>query len=361
VNSAFWRGKSVLVTGHTGFKGGWLSVWLEGLGAKVTGFALDPVGSPSFFAAVGVDRLVDSRIGDIRDFGALSTVFAEVRPEIVLHLAAQSLVLRSYDEPLETYGTNVMGTANLLECVRRTTGVRAAVIVTSDKCYENREWEWGYRECDRLGGKDPYSNSKACAELVTQSFRDSYFSEGDGSLVASVRAGNVIGGGDWGDDRIVPDLVRASMKGEAMKLRDPSAVRPWQFVLDPLYGYLLVAERLYEGDRSAAAAWNFGPDTANFHSVADVVETFGEYWERRTALERPTGKTKAETKVLKVDSTKARSDLYWKCQLGFSAMMDWTVAWYKGFADDSRQMEALTRGQIRSYLELTEAHRARAT
>jgi len=259
VDDGFWGGKKVLVTGHTGFKGSWLSLWLQKLGADVVGYSLDPPSEPSLFEVADVADGMVSIIGDVRDFATLRELFARHRPEIVFHLAAQALVRRSYRDPIETYGSNVMGTVNLLEAVRRAGGVRAVVNVTSDKCYDNREWVWGYRENDRLGGHDPYSNSKACAELVSSAFRDSFFPaaeyERHGVALASARAGNVIGGGDWAEDRLIPDIMRAMVAGKPVSIRNPDAIRPWQHVLEPLAGYLTLAERLHRDGPEYAEAW----------------------------------------------------------------------------------------------------------
>jgi CDP-glucose 4,6-dehydratase len=355
VSRDFWRGKRVLVTGHTGFKGGWLALWLQSMGAKVTGFALAPETDPSFHDALNLSALIDSRIGDIRNLDALADVFVASQPEIVIHMAAQALVLRSYDDPLGTYGTNVMGTAHVLECVRRSKSVRAVVIVTTDKCYADQAWVWGYRETDQLGGKDPYSSSKACTELLTQSFRSAFFSDLDKPLIASARAGNVIGGGDWSDNRIVPDLVRAANKGESIILRHPGAVRPWQFVLDPLSGYLLIAERLHGGDRDAAEAWNFGPDTATLHTVGDVVTAFESLWQGAAAPPVAANSSRAETFVLRLDSTKARLRLAWRPRLDFEQAMAWTVDWYRTYSADRGAIKALSLRQIEAYLVPAEA------
>src|SRR2546430_5089898 len=257
--ASFYRGKKVLVTGHTGFKGGWLTAWLKILGAHVIGFALPPGTRPNLFDAATIDRDMVSLFGDVRNFEELSGTFAERSPEIVIHSAAQPLVRRSYREPVETYATNVMGTVHVLEAARHTASVRALVVVTSDKCYDNREWFWGYREADAMGGHDPYSSSKGAAELVTAGYRKSFFSQNGSAGVGSARAGNVIGGGDWSEDRLVPDIVRAIYSGEPVVIRRPQSVRPWQHVLEPVRGYLVLAKRLFEGGRACADGWNFGP------------------------------------------------------------------------------------------------------
>ena len=264
MDSGFWHGKRVLITGHTGFKGGWLSLWLQSMGAEVSGYALPPSTNPSLFEKASVSRgMASSHLADIRDLDILKSALQETHPEIVFHLAAQPLVRHSYANPVETYATNVMGTVHLLEAIRTTAGVRAVVNITTDKCYENREWVWGYRENDPLGGHDPYSSSKGCSELVTSAYRNSFFDakgySRHGVALASARAGNVIGGGDWAMDRLVPDMIRAFSKGEAVVIRSPHAIRPWQHVLEPLWGYLTLAERLWEQGPAFAESWNFGP------------------------------------------------------------------------------------------------------
>ena len=259
-DAGFWRGKRVFLTGHTGFKGGWLAIWLESLGASVFGYALAPVTTPSLFEITRLDESVDSILADVRDAQKLSDAIRRAEPDIVFHLAAQPLVRASYRDPVETYSTNVMGTVHLLEAVRQTDSVRAVVVVTTDKCYDNREWEWGYRENDPLGGYDPYSSSKAAAELVTAAYRNSYFLASEVAAVASARAGNVIGGGDWSEDRLIPDIVRAVSDGKPVRIRNPDAIRPWQHVAEPLAGYIRLAQHLYTDGAGFAQAWNFGPE-----------------------------------------------------------------------------------------------------
>ncbi len=357
VNADFWRGKSVLVTGHTGFKGGWLSAWLHILGARVIGYALPPPTNPSLFEAAGLGSLVESHIADLRDYDRLCAVVAETRPDIVFHLAAQPLVLASYEDPLETYSSNVLGTAHVLECVRKADTIRAVVVVTSDKCYENREWIWGYREDDRLGGNDPYSNSKACSELVIHSYRASFFSKANDTQVASVRAGNVIGGGDWGLYRLVPDLVRAATSGEPIVLRHVDAIRPWQFVLDPLHGYVLLAERLYDRARGAAAAWNFGPDIVELKSVGDVVEAFRQHWHDGVDVVVASGTQKPESRMLRLDSTKARLELGWRPLLSFAEAIEWTVEWYKAWKQAPESARQSTMNQLHRFMARAGAQR----
>ena len=336
VSAKFWRGKRVLVTGHTGFKGGWLCLWLEKLGAEVTGYALQPPTQPALFEAAGVaDGLRESVIADIRDLDRLTQVFEQVRPEIVFHMAAQPLVRASYQDPIETYSVNVLGTVTLLEAVRRAGGVRAVVNVTSDKCYENREWVWGYRENDPMGGYDPYSSSKGCAELVTAAFRSSFFNSeaqsAHGVALASARAGNVIGGGDWAEDRLVPDIVRAFAAGTQAVIRRPDSIRPWQHVLEPLSGYLTLAERLYAGDTAFAEGWNFGPESADAQPVARIVERLAALWGHGAAWRLDAGDHPHEAAYLKLDCSKAHAQLGWRPHWGLDQALRATVEWYQDF------------------------------
>ncbi|MDP4025856.1 CDP-glucose 4,6-dehydratase [Methylobacterium sp. NEAU 140] len=363
----FWAKRSVLVTGHTGFKGAWLCLWLARLGARVTGFALPPETLPSLFTLAGVADRIDHRTGDVRDLDALRACAREAEPEVVLHLAAQALVRPSYEDPVGTYASNVMGTVHLLEAVRACPSVRAAVIVTSDKAYENREWPWAYREDEAMGGRDPYSNSKGCAELVTAAYRASFFSpqgraEGTSAKhparVASARAGNVIGGGDWSLDRLVPDAVRAFSHAEVLEIRAPGAIRPWQHVLEPLSGYLRLAETLCgESDASYAEAWNFGPAEEDCWPVADVVAKLAAGWGEGAAWRVSEGQHPHEATFLKVDASKARSRLGWDRRLRLGQALDWTGAWYRaqlrgadaaGLCDaEIARYEALAAGRAR--------------
>jgi len=351
VTPAFWNGRRVLVTGHTGFKGGWLSLWLESLGAKVTGLALAPA-TPSFFHAVGLGRGVASTIGDIRDYGLVERTVRDASPEVVFHLAAQSLVRASYRDPVGNYATNVMGTVHVLEAVRHAPSVRAAVVITSDKCYENREWLWGYRESDRLGGHDPYSSSKACAEIVSAAYLRSFILNSDTKPrmgLATARAGNVIGGGDWAEDRLIPDVVRALSLGNDPVIRNPSAIRPWQHVLEPIRGYLMLAERLAGGDAAKfSGAWNFGPRDEDARTVGSIVERFQELWGRPRKWLRDDSEQPHEAGLLKLDASKARHSLGWESAMDAEEALKLTVAWYRGVAAD-RAMRDLSLEQLREY------------
>jgi CDP-glucose 4,6-dehydratase len=349
VRPQFWSGKRVFVTGHTGFKGSWLALWLASLGARVSGYALKPPSSPSLWALVEAKAGIDSKIADIRDLATLSTAIGAFQPEILFHLAAQSLVRPSYDDPVGTYATNVMGTVHVLEAVRRAQSVRAVVVVTSDKCYRNLETGQAYREDDPMGGHDPYSSSKGCAELVTAAYRVSF---PGGTAIASARAGNVIGGGDWAQDRIVPDTVRAALAGRPVLVRNPRAVRPWQHVLEPLAGYLQLAERLHGAPEMFANGWNFGPDEQDAVPVETVVSTVTRLWGPPASWTANKGDHPHEAHFLKLDSSKARSRLSWRPRLGLQTALEWTVGWYKSQAQgaDARQ---LTLAQIERYMGLT--------
>lgn len=349
MHSEFFRGRSVFLTGHTGFKGSWLALWLQSAGARVTGFALEPPTSPSLFELAGVAGGMRDIRGDVRDAGALKSAIEEAQPELVFHLAAQPLVRASYDTPLETYAVNVMGTAHLLEACRNVASVRAVVVITTDKVYENREWSWGYREIDPLGGRDPYSSSKACAELVTAAYRASFFD--NGAAVASVRAGNVIGGGDWAKDRLVPDVLTSFIAKRAVRIRNPHAVRPWQHVLDPLHGYLLLAQRVLE-DRSFAEAWNFGPSDRDARAVGEVVEGLAARWGADAQIELDRAAHPHEAGLLKLDSSRARSLLGWAPRLDLEKALDWSVEWYRCFADKG-DLRALTLKQLERYAALS--------
>ncbi len=345
---AFWAGRLVLVTGQTGFKGAWLSLWLERLGAKVSGLALAPETDPNLFDGVGLGGRMDSRIGDIRSLDTVRDCLAATRPEIVIHMAAQALVRPSYRDPLGTYATNVMGTAHVLEAVRATPSVRAVVVVTSDKAYANREWPYGYRETEALGGHDPYSSSKACAELVTSAYRASFLAERD-CRVATARAGNVIGGGDWSEDRLIPDIVQAFLGRRSVEIRAPHATRPWQHVLEPLSGYLRLAEALCgEGGDALAEAWNFGPADEDCRPVASIVETLAREWGEAAAWHLSEKTHPHEATFLKVDASKARAFLGWDRRLRLDAALAWTSAWHRAYAQGGSALD-LTLAQIAAY------------
>jgi CDP-glucose 4,6-dehydratase len=345
VDPGFWRGRRVLLTGHTGFKGAWLALWLQSLGARVTGFAHDVPTEPSLYELASVGEGMDSVQGDVRDHGALAKVLADAAPEIVIHMAAQSLVRRSFAQPRETYETNVMGTVNLLDAVRTSgTQVRAIVNVTSDKCYENREWEWGYREHEPMGGHDPYSSSKGCAELVTSAFARSFFSSSDGVQLASARAGNVIGGGDWGEDRLLPDVMRAALAGEEVRVRNPNSIRPWQHVLNPLSGYLVLAQALCES-ADYAQGWNFGPLEQDARPVGWIVQRMSELWPGKLRWALDDGPHPHEARYLKLDSSLARARLGWRPLVDLDATLQSIVAWYRALSDGAN-MRTVTLEQI---------------
>jgi len=354
VTKGFWAGKNVLVTGHTGFKGSWLALWLDSLGARVTGYALEPASKPSLWALAGAKSGVASTIADIRDLGALQRAVKAVRPEVVFHLAAQSLVRQSYDDPVGTYASNVMGTVHLLEAVRHEPAVRAVVNVTSDKCYQNLETGQAYREDDPMGGRDPYSSSKGCAELVTTAYRASFFSREGEPALASARAGNVIGGGDWAADRIVPDMVRATASGRSVLVRNPRAIRPWQHVLEPVSGYLQLAERLLSAPKDHAEGWNFGPDAEDAVSVEVIVSTIARLWGPPAGWTADKGSHPHEAHFLKLDSAKARSRLGWRPRLRLQSALEWTVDWYKKQAQGG-DARSLTLEQIERYMRLPPA------
>lgn len=333
MNPTFWRGKHVFLTGHTGFKGGWLSLWLQQLGAKVTGYALSPSAEPSLYERARVADGMTSIIGDVRDLTALVTAMREAAPEIVIHMAAQPLVRRSYIDPVETYSTNVMGVVHLLEAVRQCSTVRAVVNVTTDKCYENKEWIWAYRENEPMGGYDPYSNSKGCAELITSAYRNSFFNPKKyaqhGVAVATARAGNVIGGGDWAVDRLIPDTLTAFSQNKPAVIRSPRAIRPWQFVLEPLCGYLTLAERLYQGGVAFGDAFNFGPASDDAKSVEWIVSKLATFWGGSASWKVDAEESPHEAMLLKLDISKAAFSLDWRPRLGLEEALQLTVDWVK--------------------------------
>ena len=352
MNPSFWRGKRVFLTGHTGFKGGWLSLWLQQLGAALTGYALQPSTQPNLFEKARVGFGMTSIIGDIRDGEKLLVAVRDAVPEIVIHMAAQPLVRRSYADPVETYSTNVMGTVHLLEAVRQCSSVRTIVNVTTDKCYENREWVWPYRENDSMGGYDPYSSSKACAELVTAAYRNSYFNVEDYAQhrlgLASARAGNVIGGGDWAENRLVPDILRAFSSGEPVMIRNPQAVRPWQHVLEPLRGYLTLAERLFTNGGSYAEAFNFGPREDDAQPVEWIVSQLAAKWGEAAAWSLDAADHPHEASLLRLDVSKAAHRLAWRPTLDLDSGLQLTVDWARA-SRDSQDMHAFTLAQINDY------------
>jgi CDP-glucose 4,6-dehydratase len=353
VDSSFWRGKRVFLTGHTGFKGGWLSLWLASMGAKVTGYALAPTTNPNFFEAAKVAGILEeSLIADIRDLDRLQTVMTHAKPEIVMHLAAQPLVRYSYANPVETYATNVMGTVHVLESMRRMQGVRAAVIVTTDKCYENQEWPWGYRENEPMGGHDPYSNSKGCAELVTSAYRQSYFPSEKYPThqlaIASARAGNVIGGGDWSQDRLIPDAIRAFEAQVPLFIRNPLATRPWQHVLEPLAGYLVLAQALYREGPAFTGAWNFGPRDEDARAVQDVIDLLIHCWDTAASWQHDTTEQPHEAHSLKLDCSKARQYLHWTPRWNLEHAIEKIAQWHRAHQQKHNLLE-LSLEQIASY------------
>lgn len=339
VQAQFWAGRRVLLTGHTGFKGSWLSLWLQSLGAEVHGLALPPPTTPSLFVEARVAEGMHCNTGDIRDYATVEACVRRVRPEVVIHMAAQPLVRLSYAEPLATYATNVMGTAHVLEAIRAVGGVRAVVNVTTDKCYENKEWYWGYRENEPMGGHDPYSNSKGCSELVTSAYRQSYFRSGETAL-ASARAGNVIGGGDWAADRLVPDVLRAFERAEAAIIRNPDAIRPWQHVLEPLSGYLVLAQRLYAEGQLWAEAWNFGPQDEDARPVRWIVEHLAQTWGPSARWQLDDSRHPHEAQYLKLDISKAKARLGWAPRWSLSTALDHIARWHSAWLarEDMRQL-----------------------
>jgi len=354
-STSFWAGRRVFLTGHTGFKGGWLALWLSHLGADVRGYALDPSTQPNLFDTLSLGGRVDDIRGDIRDPKTLDAALIDFAPEVVFHLAAQPLVRLSYADPITTYETNVIGTARVLDAIRRTPSVRAVLSVTTDKCYENKEWVWGYRESDPLGGYDPYSSSKACAEIVSAAFRQSYFPPDQiahhGVGLATARAGNVIGGGDWSLDRLLPDLVRGFLSGEPVKIRRPHSIRPWQHVLEPLHGYILLAEKLLTGDPTYARAYNFGPSDDDARPVAWIADRMTRAWGDGASWALDEDPSVHEAGYLKLDASRAKADLAWTPRLPLGDALDWLVQWYRAHAAGA-DMQAFTLRQIETYQAL---------
>jgi CDP-glucose 4,6-dehydratase len=347
LNPDFWHGKRVLITGHTGFKGSWLSIWLQTLGAEVYGYALPPSTKPSLFEQAKVTEGLASTIGDVRDFKSVQKVLEQARPSIVIHMAAQPLVRYSYQEPVETYATNVMGTVHLLEAIRSVGSVKAVINVTTDKCYENQEWPWGYRENESMGGHDPYSSSKGCSELVTSAYRRSFY-EQSGVALASARAGNVIGGGDWSIDRLIPDILRAFEAKTPVVIRNPYAIRPWQHVLEPLSGYLMLAHALYEDGEQFSSAWNFGPNDEDAKPVQWIVEQMTNRWGVGASWTRDDGHHLHEANYLKLDISKAKSQLGWKPIWNLDRALDQIIEWNKAWLSGS-EMRSICEEQIAAY------------
>jgi CDP-glucose 4,6-dehydratase len=353
IKPSFWYGKKVFVTGHTGFKGSWLCLWLEQMGAVVRGYSLPPPTEPSLFDVANVREGLISEEGDIRDFFHLREALADFKPEIVFHMAAQPLVRLSYDEPIETYSTNVMGTVYVLEAIKQIGGVKAVINITSDKCYENREWVWGYREDEAMGGYDPYSNSKGCAELVASAYRNSFFNAAKyhehGTALASVRAGNVIGGGDWAKDRLIPDILRSFENNQPVIIRNPHSIRPWQHVLEPLSGYLLVAQKLYTEGPAFAEGWNFGPNEMDATPVQSIVDTMVGLWGDEASWQLDGQDHPHEAHYLKLDCSKAKMRMEWHprwdLNTTLSRIVDWHKAWLSG-----KDMRTYTLNEINDYM-----------
>jgi CDP-glucose 4,6-dehydratase len=354
----FWKSRRVFITGHTGFKGSWLAFWLISMGADVCGYSLEPITTPNLYEALKLDREMRSVIADIRDLASLEFAMLEFKPDVVIHMAAQSLVRFSYENPVETYAVNVMGTVHVLDAVRRVPSVRAVVCVTSDKCYENREWVWPYREDEAMGGYDPYSSSKGCAELVTAAYRRSYFHPDQFAthkvVIGSGRAGNVIGGGDWARDRLVPDVVRAFASGETVTVRNPNAVRPWQHVLEPLAGYLTLAEHLWAEGVVFQGGWNFGPADSDAQPVRHVVSEMSRLWGKEVPWQVADEVSLHEAHLLRLDSSKARARLGWRPRWKLEDALVKTVQWYRAFYD-GQDVRSLTLDQIQAFTSLEES------
>jgi len=351
-----WRGRRVFLTGHTGFKGSWLALWLSSLGAKIRGYALDPSTEPNMFTLACVGSVIEDVRGDVRDYAELQASITDFAPEVVFHLAAQPIVRRSYADPLGTYGTNVMGTVHVLEAIRQTPSVRAVVCVTTDKCYQNQEWIWPYRETDPLGGYDPYASSKACAEIVSAAYRSSFFPpdqlhEQHGVALATVRAGNVIGGGDWSEDRLIPDMVRGFVSGQPVLIRRPNAIRPWQHVLEPVHGYLMLAQELLVQNARFASSYNFGPNEDDVWPVERIATKLVHMWGSGASWIHDSVPSVHEDHVLRLDSSRARAELGWKPRLRIEGALAWTMTWYRAW-NQGDNMAEFTGKQILEYEEL---------
>ena len=339
VSPSFWKGKKVFVTGHTGFKGSWLSLWLQDMGAVVKGYALEPNTTPNLFTEAKVGQNMDSEIGDITDLKRITDSMVAFNPEVLIHMAAQPLVRLSYQEPVLTYATNVMGTVNVLEAARKCSKLKAIVSVTTDKCYENKEWAWGYRENEPMGGHDPYSSSKGCAELVTAAYRKSFFNENNSAFLASARAGNVIGGGDWSDDRLIPDILKAFEKNEPVIVRNPMATRPWQHVLEPLSGYLVLAQNLYEEVGEFAEGWNFGPKDEDCKSVSWILDKMVAKWGKGAAWELDKNNNPHEAGYLKLDCSKAAMQLNWRPKWNLEDTLESIINWHQHYLSGKNSKE----------------------
>lgn len=357
VSPAFWQGKRVFLTGHTGFKGSWLSLWLQSMGAQVQGFALSPPTCPALYEVARVEEGMQSRIGDIRDLDAITQGMRDFNPDVLIHMAAQSLVRLSYREPVQTYATNVMGTVHVLEAARQCSNLRAVVNVTTDKCYENQEWEWGYRESEPMGGHDPYSNSKGCVELVTAAYRNSFFSDPSAPAIASARAGNVIGGGDWAEDRLIPDILRAFAKGVAVTVRNPLSTRPWQHVLEPLSGYLVLAQRLWSEGHDVAQGWNFGPRDEDARPVEWILDHMVRNWGGDARWQLDENPQPHEARYLKLDISKAYSRLGWSPSWTLEATLGRIVAWQRTWLLGG-DMRSVCIAEINAYMADMAARRS---
>lgn len=350
LDRSFWNGKKVFITGHTGFKGSWLSLLLQNCGAIIRGYSLAPNSKPNLFNSGSVVDGMDSIIGDIRDLEKLNNSLSKFSPEIVIHMAAQPLVRLSYKNPVETYSTNVMGTVNLLETVRNTPSVKAVVNVTTDKCYENKEWVWGYREDEPMGGHDPYSSSKGCSELVTAGYRSSFFHAPDSANIATARAGNVIGGGDWSEDRLIPDIIKSFENNQSVVIRNPNAIRPWQHVLESLSGYLLLAEKLCTGGEQYAQAWNFGPNDDGIKSVGKIVEYMANRWGNGASWAIEAREQPHEAQLLRLDISRAKHVLGWIPKWDLDVALDSIIEWHRKF-NAGEEMQAITLRQIADFEE----------
>lgn len=350
VNPAFWKGKKVFLTGHTGFKGSWLSLWLQKMGAEVKGFAMAPPTTPALFTEASVGENMDSQIADIRDLDVLKKSMKTFNPDVLIHMAAQPLVRLSYLEPVETYTTNVIGTVNVLEAARYCTNLKAIVSVTTDKCYENREWDWGYRENEPMGGHDPYSNSKGCAELVTSAYRNSFYYSADTASIATARAGNVIGGGDWAEDRLIPDILKAFENSKPVIVRNPLSTRPWQHVLEPLSGYLILAEQLYQKGDEFAQAWNFGPKEDDCKPVNWILDKMVSVWGKGASWELDNNSNPHEAGFLKLDCSKAAAKLNWQPIWNLEHTLDLIVNWHQEWRAE-KNMNQKCLQEIANYMK----------